>query len=319
VLRETSPYPWGVADARLAALSGVTVAGLASAFEMLWYQAPRGRWLRRQPMLVSLLLRTTILTSLIGLGLVLNHWLDMQLGGNMIDEPWPFFNLLRDVAFSLVVMVAFIFVLQTSALVGARTLRNFLVGRYFRPVEEERIFLFLDMKGSTGVARKLGNARFHTFLSDAFFVLDSAIVDHGGEIVSYVGDSLIATWPLAGPNGNARVLLAVRDGFARLAAEGARFERAFGARPEFRAVVHGGPVVVGECGDSKRQITYLGDVLNVTARLEEVAKQQHIDIAVAGTLRARIALPGGFVAIPLGALPLRGVAEPLEVFEIRIG
>jgi adenylate cyclase len=210
------------------------------------------------------------------------------------------------------------FVLQTTALVGARTLGNFLIGRYYRPVEEDRLFLFLDMKDSTGLARRLGNARFHTLLSDAFFALDSAIVENGGEVITYVGDSVIATWPMGTPGRNSRVAFAVKDGFARLRAERKRFERIYGAVPEFRAVVHGGPVVVGECGDSKRQITYLGDVLNVAARLEEVAKMRHIDFAIAGALIDKIVLPPGFDATSLGAVSLRGVAEPIDVYAVAM-
>ncbi len=315
VLTDTSADPWTVADTRLAGLSGFTVAGFAALFELMWYQAPRGRWLRRKPVLVAFAGRVAILTLLVVLALVINREIHLALGG---DDPHslPRNRLLRDVAFSFLVTAAFIFVMQTTALVGGRTLGNFLLGRYYRPVEEERIFLFLDMKGSTDLVRRLGNARFHAFLSDAFFVMDAAIVEHGGEIVAYVGDSVIATWPMDGRESNARVLLAARDVFARLRLESGRLEGMYGATPEFRAVAHGGPVVVGECGDSRRQITYLGDVLNVTARLEEVAKTRGINMAIAGPLFDQIDLPSGFSAVPLGALRLRGVAEPVNVYEV---
>jgi class 3 adenylate cyclase len=316
VLSRADPFSWNFSEMRVAALSGFFVAGLTSTFELLWYQGPHGRWLRRRMFLVSFLVRVLILTALIFLALMISRVIHIALEGVDLQDGLPAYSVWRDVAFSFVVLVGFIFVLQTVSLVGGRTLRDFLLGRYYRPVEEQRIFLFLDMKGSSKQAQRLGNARFHTFLSDAFFVIDGAIVDNGGEVVSYVGDMVIATWPLASPAGNVRALIAAREAFARLEAERDRYNRSFGAVPEFRAVINGGSVVIGETGDSRRQITYLGDVLNVTARLEEVAKTRGIDLAIAGPLFDQIDLPAGFSAVPLGALRLRGVAEPVNVFEV---
>jgi adenylate cyclase len=317
ILAETGESERGFSDLRLSAMTGFTVAGFLAVFELLWYGTPRGRWLRRRPLVLAFTIRVLILTALSVLALVVNREIHIALGDSD-PEKFTEYRLLRDVVFSLSVTVVFIFVLQTRVLIGGRTLRNFLLGRYYRPVEEQRIFLFIDMKGSTDLARRLDNERFHEMLSDVFFAIDTCFVDNGGEVVSYVGDCVITTWPMGRPEDNARVLLAVRDVFARLEADRRRFEKTYGVMPEFRAVANGGAVVVGECGDSKRQITYIGDILNVTARLEEVAKIRDIGFAVAGPLFKRIECPNGFVATSLGALTLRGVAEPMEVYWIEM-
>lgn len=319
VLSRGSQVPWDVADYRLSALSGFSIAGLTSAFELLWYQAPRGRWLHRSAFMVNFFVRVMILTGLIVLALVINRRLHLAIEGvDIADKFRASGGVWLDIVFSLAMLAIFIFVLQTVALVGGRTLRDFLLGRYYRPVEEERIFLFLDMKDSSKLAQKLGNASFHALLSDAFFVMDDAIVDRGGEVMSYVGDMVIATWPMGGPTDNARALIAVRDCLSRLDGERDRFDRVYGQAPEFRAVVNGGPVVVGETGDSKRQITYLGDVLNVTSRLEEVAKSRNVDFMATGALLRRTDVPDGFEATNLGGLPLRGIAEPVDAFAVTI-
>ncbi len=70
-------------------------------------------------------------------------------------------------------------------------LRAGCVGRL--PVSD----LLVDLKNSTGLALRLGDVAFHEYLSQFFFEADQAIVSTGGEIVSYVGDAVIVTWPLS--------------------------------------------------------------------------------------------------------------------------
>ena len=68
-----------------------------------------------------------------------------------------------------------------------------------------------------------------------------------------------------------------------------------------------------ECGDSHRQITYLGDVLNTTARLEALSKSLGVEILASRSLLERGALPEGIMADDHGRHALKGLAEPLEV------
>jgi hypothetical protein len=63
--------------------------------------------------------------------------------------------------FSFVVTAVFIFVLQISRIVGGRTLRDWVLGRYHRPREEERFFLFVDLAGSTALAERIGPVAVH--------------------------------------------------------------------------------------------------------------------------------------------------------------
>ena len=50
------------------------------------------------------------------------------------------------------------------------------------------------------------------------------------------------------------------------------YTREFGMVPRFRAGAHAGLVVLSECGDTRRQIAYFGDTMNVAARLCEQCK-----------------------------------------------
>ena len=104
--------------------------------------------------------------------------------------------------------------------IGGRTLNDLLLGRYHQPVREERVFMLVDIKGSTALAERLGDERAHAFITSTFFDIDQPILEHGGEVYSYVGDGLIASWPLAEGIDDARCLhcyLAIQAHSARRA------------------------------------------------------------------------------------------------------
>ena len=79
---------------------------------------------------------------------------------------------------------------------GQDTLNNFFLGKYHHPVEEERIFMFLDMKSSTTIAENLGHVRYFNMLKEYFFDLSVAVIDYAGTIYQYAGDEMIICWKL---------------------------------------------------------------------------------------------------------------------------
>jgi len=124
------------------------------------------------------------------------------------------------------------------------------------------------------------------------------------------------TWPLEIGLPDAacvRCVFAIRD---RIAALAESYAREFGLVPDFRAVLHCGPVVVSEVGRSKEQIGYFGDTVNVAARLEEHAKQVDRDFLVSGALVDRLAPAPDIVADDLGEIALRGRAASVRVFAV---
>ena len=62
--------------------------------------------------------------------------------------------------------------------------------------------------------------------------------------------------------------------------------------PSFRAAIHYGEIVAGEIGDVRREIAYVGDTLNVAARLLDAAKELGHDVLVSDELLAQGPLPG---------------------------
>jgi class 3 adenylate cyclase len=190
-----------------------------------------------------------------------------------------------------------------------------MLGRYRRPTREERVLLFLDLVGSTTLAEQMGELRVQELLTRFFFDIDEAIVAHGGEVHAYVGDEVIVTWPVRAKQQRNPVdcFFAIQDRVATLAAD---YEREFGVVPEFRAGIHAGTVVISECGDSRRQVAYFGDTVNVAARLQAHCKEAGRRLLVSGELSRLLPAAADLVVEPLGPTELRGRSAPVEVFGV---
>jgi class 3 adenylate cyclase len=162
----------------------------------------------------------------------------------------------------------------------------------------------------------MGELRMHQLLTRFFFDIDEAILAHGGEVHAYVGDEVIVTWRVGATGSERRYLdcfFAIQD---RIAEKAASYRREFGLVPNFRAGLHAGPVVISECGDSRRQIAYFGDTMNVTARLQEHCKEVGRALLVSADL-LRLVRPGNDLVVEaLGPTQLRGRAA-VEVFAVE--
>ena len=98
------------------------------------------------------------------------------------------------------------FALMLHRMLGQNALINFFTGRYHKPVEEERIFMFLDLSSSTQIAEKIGHLKFHVFLNDFFYDITDAILSAEGEIYKYVGDEVIVSWRVMDGIKNSRCI-----------------------------------------------------------------------------------------------------------------
>jgi adenylate cyclase len=157
-------------------------------------------------------------------------------------------HLVLALPFFVVVTVAVQFVLQMNRIVGANVLRYFATGAYHRPKAEERVFLFLDLEGSTQLAERLGSERYFELLRRVVDDLTDPVLEAEGEIYQYAGDEVVITWPLARGVRAAncvRCFFAVR---AVIAAQADRYRGDFGVVPRFRGGLHGGRVTGGELG-----------------------------------------------------------------------
>jgi adenylate cyclase len=81
--------------------------------------------------------------------------------------------------------------------------------------------------------------------------------------------------------------------------------------------MHAGPVVTGEVGDIKREITYLGDTVNTAARIAGECRQYQALVLASAASLSGAALPVGLSRIDLGPVKLRGRSEPVALALVR--
>ena len=238
------------------ALTGALIAGILTSFDALVLNGPLGAPLRRAPFAAHVAVKTVIYLGVILFALRLGHDLlpardDGSEGG--------------DVLFSLAAAFVFVFILDVNSLLGQNVLINFITGRYYAPRLESRVFLLIDMEGSTGLAERLGPLAFHRLVKRFIDDLTQPIVAARGEIHRYVGDELIATWKLKEGTSDARCVAACFATIDKLGRSAPEYRREFGAAIGVRAGLHCGPVVTGEMGSVKREIVFLGDTVNTAA------------------------------------------------------
>jgi adenylate cyclase len=300
------------------AMTGVTIGGVISTciigFELFGARALFEHGGRRLPLAAAMLLRTIIYGAAIMAALVIFPWL---FSGR---EPTLFRpGIVGDIVFSLAATFVFVSLMSVAQLIGPNILASLVVGRYYYPREEQRIVLFLDLVGSTSVAERVGNVRFHAMLSETFTRLSSVVTDSGGEVYRYVGDAMIATWPFGAPEDNARAIgciFACRDALDGAASH---FMTRHGHIPAFRAGIHAGPVVAGEIGGFKREIALVGDTMNTAARIEQTCRSTHHALLASKPLLDRTLKPPDIVATSIGDHLLRGKSEYIELFALERG
>jgi adenylate cyclase len=208
------------------------------------------------------------------------------------------------------------FVGQVNGLLGRGVLVGLILGRYHRPREEVRIFLLIDLRGSTQIAERLGNLRYHAFLSRFIGDVSGSVVRYRGEVHRYVGDEVILTWTAEEglrDAGCIRAVFAISD---TLETAGAVYEVDFGVAPSFWASLHLGPVVTGEIGTIKHEIVFLGDTLNAASRIQQAGKELQRQFLSSADVISAVDLPNGIASESIGRIELRGIERPVELYAI---
>ena len=291
-------------------MSGVLIGGICSSFDAFVLQAPGAR-LRRAPFLINVAVKSLVYLAVFLLSIAASQFLipDPR-GGRWVHIERD------DILFCFGVMFVVSFLFEVNSLLGQNVLLTFVTGRYHRPRVEQRIFLMIDMKNSTAVGERLGEVDFHRLLNRFIGDLTGSIVLRGGDIHKYVGDELIATWPMAEGLKDARCVRACFGAAARLAEFGPAYEREFGERVSFRAGLHCGPVVVGEMGTVKKEIALIGDTLNTTARIVDACRDSGEAVIASAALLQQLTLPPGIAARALGPTVLRGKESAVDLFAL---
>ncbi|MFN0194820.1 MAG: adenylate/guanylate cyclase domain-containing protein [Aestuariivirga sp.] len=305
-------------DWRVAVATGVAIALTALPLEIFSRELPLMIWIRSRRTPWNWLARMILHLCVILLCLLGTQFLfDALIHQRAIFSTISIEETSQDATFSALVLLLVVFVLEMRALLGGRVVANSFLGGAVAPKEQQRIFLLLDMVGSSGIAEVLGDRLYHGFLDQTFRRVERTIAEEGGEIYTFIGDAMIASWPLATPERNAAAARALLRLLRDLDEAAPSFERDYGHRARLRGVLHGGPVIIGEYGGARRQVTYLGEVLNVTSRLERFAKLSGHEILMSRQLFERMVLPEGLAVLPLRTGELAGWRGSVEVVALE--
>lgn len=202
-----------------------------------------------------------------------------------------------------------------SAYLGSEAGRRVLDGQ-IRLGDGERIrtaLWYCDMRGSTALIERLSAELFLDLLHRYFRCTAGAVLAHGGEVLHFIGDAVLALFPVAaaGDVAAARAALAAaRDAERRL--DALNDARAAG-EPElsFGLSLHLGEVLFGNLGVPERiNFSVLGPAVNETARLEGLTKTLGCRVVVSDVFAA--CLPLGWRA--LGSHRIDGVGRALPLY-----
>ncbi|MGB5872430.1 MAG: adenylate/guanylate cyclase domain-containing protein [Bacteroidota bacterium] len=215
------------------------------------------------------------------------------------------------------IIVFTLFLLQVNDMFGQGVLFNFLLGRYHRPREERRIFMFLDMKSSTSIAEKIGHIQYYELLNDFFFDLTDPIILSLGEVYQYVGDEIVVSWRWDNGVRDANCMECFFRCQDAIHAKASYYQGKYGVVPEFKAGIHSGKVAVGEVGVIKKEIVFTGDVLNASSRIHDTCKEYGEDLLVSREVLESLDMAGaGYNSEKIGVIDLRGRHEAISLFSV---
>ena len=227
------------------------------------------------------------------------------------------FTYLSIVIYTALTLIISLFYAEISENIGHAVLNNFFTGKYHKPIEEERIFMFLDMNSSTTIAEKLGHIRYFELLCEYFADISESVIQYAGEIYQYVGDELVVSWQLNKGLANNNCIQCYYSMNKSLVNQTEKYTRKYGLVPTFKAGFHSGKVTVGEIGVIKKDIIFTGDVLNATARIQSLCKDYEVDMIISSDLMKKLNLESEFHIKSLGENELRGRKENMILYTIQ--
>jgi len=197
---------------------------------------------------------------------------------------------------------------------GHQTGEKILAGKIRRGyVEAIRAAIWLsDMRSFTTLSERLPPQELIDLLNRYFGAQVPAIIEHGGEVLKFMGDGLLAIFPIA-DDADADAVCGRALACARaVETQVADLPRtAENEATRFRVALHAGEVMYGNIGGGNRlDFTCIGPAVNLAARLEKVAGKLGETIVASADFAAHV--PGAFAR--RGEYPVAGFAAPQMVF-----
>lgn len=150
-------------------------------------------------------------------------------------------------------------------------------------------------------------------LNGYFDAMSEPIARHGGEILKFIGDGLLAIFPLDRPSACANLLRAVAEARQAMIALNEQNEAMHQELLRYGVGVHVGDVMYGNIGSRNRlDFTVIGPAVNMASRLESLTKQLGKPVLLSGAFADMV--KGEFDLERVGEYPVRGFNDPIELF-----
>ncbi len=171
------------------------------------------------------------------------------------------------------------------------------------------------MRGSTALADQMPAADFLVRLNRYFDCTAGAVLDHGGEVLRFIGDAVLAIFPISGPGGAERAtrmaIAAARDAIRRVERANNEPRDADDPPLDFGLGLHLGDVLYGNIGVQERlEFSVVGHTANEVARLQDLSKTLNRTVIASNAFSSHVQTEWE----PMGSHSLRGVSEPQQVY-----
>jgi len=301
---------------------GFLISSSSSFFEKFIYETR----LKKLKFSFVLLVRTAVYSFIISVS-VIAVWVvhesainDRGFIATMQTEDFKHFMTSGDFPYIFIfsISIGFIinFLIQMNSLLGKGVLMNYFTGKYHRPKIEERFFMFLDLESSTTIAETIGPVKYHEFMNSYFFDINEPIIESKGEIYQYVGDEVVISWTKTNGIKKLNCIICyfkIKDAIESLQK---KYIKEFGLIPGFKAGVHFGEVVIGEVGDSRKEIVFHGDVMNTASRIQGQAKALNKQLLISEDALKCLNLDSEFIAEKMGKFKLKGKELETEIYSV---
>jgi adenylate cyclase len=190
-------------------------------------------------------------------------------------------------------------------------------------VRRDCTVLFSDIRGFTSYSESREPAEVVDVLNHYLSEMTDAIMDHGGTLVAYMGDGIMAVFgaPIEQPDHADRALAAAREMLDVRLPAFCEWMRGSGHGDGFEIGIglNSGEVMSGQVGSERRmEYTTIGDTTNTASRLEGMTKGSGHHVFVADSTRAALA-NGAPELVEVGEFPVRGREHPLTVWSLPNG
>ena len=173
--------------------------------------------------------------------------------------------------------------------------------------------MICDLRDFTAISDNWPRDDVIDLLNGYFDAISEPIARRGGEILKFMGDGLLAIFPLSEPKACANLLHAVAEARQAMIALNEANGKTGRAPLNYGIGVHVGDVMYGNIGSRSRlDFTVIGPAVNMASRMETLTKQLGKQVLLSRDFADLV--KGDFDLEPVGEHPVRGFAEPIELF-----